>query len=271
MNEITMKITKVLKNKNTVTVIGVVIILSVLYWGYSSTIKKAIDPVTVPVASQRIIPETQITQDMIKYIKVAKSVVDTNVLTNQLLILGKYTNIDVTIPEGSMFYQEWLVTYDQLPGSWIESIKYEEDNLEAYYLGVNSVTTFGNSIKPNTRIDLYVKMEDEQEALVFGKLLENIEVLVVKDSAGADVFVDNENIGNPAYFGLAVDTDYYILLKDINYLSSAGVELVVAPHGRELKEDGIQVTSSALRDMIIAKVSTVDLSAEKKEDADPLN
>ena len=38
-------------NKNTVTIIGVLIVLIILYWGYKSTIDSAVNPVKVPVAS----------------------------------------------------------------------------------------------------------------------------------------------------------------------------------------------------------------------------
>ena len=54
------------KNKNTVTIIGVIIILVLLYIGYSSQINKAVEPVSIPDATETIQPRTQITSDMVQ-------------------------------------------------------------------------------------------------------------------------------------------------------------------------------------------------------------
>jgi len=261
MNETMLKIKKFFKNKNTITVIGVIIILGILYWGYSSTINDAISPVNVPVAKERILPETQITSDMVKYVKVAKSAVSEDAILNTSNILGLYTNIHVTIPEGSMFYSDWLIEEEELPGNWIEKIDYE-NGFEAYYFPVNTTITFGNSIKPHTRIDLYVFLEDENEQPIFGKVLENIEVLVVKDSSGNNVFRDYNDIGTPAYFGLALDVDYYVLLKQADYLD---IDVIVAPHGTEIAEDGIEVSAPVLAARIAAQFEELP-DAEIEED-----
>ena len=71
---------KFITNKNTVTVIGIIIILLLLYWGYDSTVKKSVNPVNVPVAKDRITSEHLITYDDIDYKKVSRVVLGDNVL-----------------------------------------------------------------------------------------------------------------------------------------------------------------------------------------------
>jgi hypothetical protein len=58
------------QNKNTVTVIGVVVAIAVLYIGYNWRVQSAINPVLVPYATQDIKGGTQITSEMIGTIEV---------------------------------------------------------------------------------------------------------------------------------------------------------------------------------------------------------
>ena len=96
------------KNKNTVTIIGVVAILVLLYIGYSTQINRAVAPVSVPVASQTIQPRTEITNDMINMVDMPGISVTDNVITSSGALIGKYSNVNSVIPEGSMFYKETI-------------------------------------------------------------------------------------------------------------------------------------------------------------------
>ena len=61
MNNILIGLKRFITNKNTVTVIAVIVILGLLYWGYTSQINASVSPVSVPVAKQTIQPRTEIT------------------------------------------------------------------------------------------------------------------------------------------------------------------------------------------------------------------
>ena len=56
---------KFLQNKNTVTVVGVIAAIVVLYFAYTMRINSAINPVVVPYATQQIPSGTQITEAMV--------------------------------------------------------------------------------------------------------------------------------------------------------------------------------------------------------------
>ena len=58
-------LSKILKNKNTVTILGVVICLVILYVGYSIRINQKTALVEVYYANQTIQPKTKITADMV--------------------------------------------------------------------------------------------------------------------------------------------------------------------------------------------------------------
>ena len=268
MNNFVIGLKRFFTNKNVVTIILVIVVLVILYVGYSSSIKKQTNPVSVPVASKTIAPETQITSEDVTYIQVANSMVDQNVVRNSWDIVGKYTNINVTVPQGSMFYYEWLKNAEEIPGNWIEQLNHEEGEL-GYYMDVTIESTLGNSVLPNTYIDIYMKANDENGTIMFGKLLKNVKVLVVHDSSGKNIFANSNDIGSPSKIGFAVNPDMYILLKKADYLN---IELVLAPRGSKVPtEDYIIVTSSTLRDYIDAQTITIEEDIIAEENENPEN
>lgn len=266
MNNFAITLKKFITNKNTVTVIGIIVILALLYWGYDRTIKKSVDPINVPVAAKKILAEQEIGYDDISYQKVSKIVVGENVITNASLLVGKYTNINVTIPEGSMFYSEWITDKENIPGKWIEDVDFANGE-EAYYFNTDAIKTLGNSVLPGSYVDIYMKAEDENGNLMIGKLLENIKILVVHDGNGNNVFADASEVGSPSYLGFALSHDFYILLQKAERLSGYGIELILAPQGSNPQiinnENTILVGSETLRDYIDA--NTVTLTDEHVE------
>ena len=255
MNNFMIGLKRFFTNKNVVTIILVIVILVVLYFGYSGSIKKQTNPVSMPTAAEKINPKTKITSEMVVYKQVPAGMIDENAIRNIVLIVDKYTNVNVTIPAGSLFYEDWLVDEDNLPGNWIEQLDNEKGEL-GYYMDVDVESTLGNNVLPDTYIDIYMKASDENGTVMFGKLMKNIKVLVVHDGSGKNVFDDTESAGTPSKIGFAVSQDYYMLLKKAEYLN---VELVLAPRGATVpSQDYVIVTSATLRDYIDAQTITVE-------------
>ena len=266
MNNFVMGFKKFITNKNVVTVIGVLVVLGILFWGYTSSIKKETNPLNIPVASKKINAMTQITSEDVTYKQVASRMVGEGVIRSSAQLIGKYTNINVTIPKGSMFYTDWIVEAEKIPGNWIEQLDYENGEL-GYYMDVNIENTLGNNVLPNTYIDIYMKASDENGTTMFGKLLKNIKVLVVHDGSGNDVFKDSASIGSPSKIGFAVSQDLYVLLKKAEYLN---IDLVLAPRGSTVpSEDYIMVTSATLRDYIDAQTITIEEDIVEEEIENP--
>ena len=255
MNNFIIGLKRFFTNKNVVTILLVLVILVVLYFGYSGSIKSKTNPISMPVAKETIGPRTKITNELITYKQIASSMIDENALRNPALIRDRYTNVNVTIPEGSLFYQEFLIEENKLPGNWIEQLDYEAGEL-GYYMDVDVESTLGNSVLPDTYIDIYMKANDENGTVMFGKLMKNVKVLVVHDNSGKNVFDGINNVGTPSKIGFAVGQDMYILLKKAEYLN---VDMVLAPRGSTVPtEDYVIVTSATLRDYIDAQTITVE-------------
>ena len=228
MNNILVSLKKFFTNKNTVTVLGVIAILALLYFGYSKTIDNQVRPTRIPVASTTLQPRTLITDDMINYVEVPAAWVSGNVIRNSNSIVGKYTAINTVIPAGSMFYSEVLTTKENLPDSAFTAVK---DGERPYALAVSTSSTYGNSIFPGNVIDVFMKATDENGKIMVGRLLAQVEVLAVKDSSGNNVFEDTSQTRTPATLLFGVPDDVYILLKSAEYLKAEGVELFPVPYG----------------------------------------
>lgn len=259
MNNFAIGLKRFFTNKNVVTIILVIVILVILYFGYSSSIKKQTNPVSIPVAAENIYERTKITSELIKFKQVPNSMLDENAIRNIGEVRDKYTKVNVIIPEGSPFYREWIVDGDNLPGNWIEQLDYEGGEL-GYYLDVDVESTLGNSVLPGTYIDIYMKIQDETGNVMFGKLLKNIKVLVVHDSSGKNVFGSSQENGMPSKLGFAVVQDEYNLLHKIEYLN---VDLIIQPRGsqvpsEECKDNCVVVTSTTLKDYVDALAKTVE-------------
>ena len=115
MGNLGVGIKKFLSNKNTVTIIGVVAAVCVLYFGYNSKVNKAITPIEVPYAKETISPGTQITTEMIGTKKVSSETVsDGKAYTNRSDVIDKYASSDSIIPEGSLFYKRSITRFNHL-------------------------------------------------------------------------------------------------------------------------------------------------------------
>ena len=173
-------------------------------------------------------------------------------------MVGKYSNYNTVIPEGSMFFGSTLVTADEMPDSAFVDIK-EGD--VPYQFSVNMETTYGNSIFPGNKIDIYMKAVNDQGQVMVGKLLENVEVLAVKDSSGRHVFENTEEDRTPAYLIFGVSEEIHLLLRKAEYLYSYAVELFPVPHGGSVPTEGdTRVSTQYLKDFINA--NTVSLPTE---------
>ena len=210
-----MKLKNLLANKNVVTILGAVLIVIVLYAFYKWRVNSAINPISVPYAKVTIGPRTKITDEMIGYLDIQQSSMKGSVLTNKnTQIVGMYTNINSTIPEGSLFYEGVIVRYEELADSFlIDMPKDSEGNyMQAYNFNVNTETSYGNSIYPGNYVDIYFISKIEGK-IMYGKLATNVKALAVKTSDGRHVFENiNENL-QPAQIILAVTDELSTLLR----------------------------------------------------------
>ena len=261
MGNLTTGIKKFLQNKNTVTVLGVVLAIVVLYVAYTARIKSSINPVTVPYATEKIASGTQITKSMVSTREVPPSMLEGDVITNVIEIIDKYSSADTVIPEGSLFYKSAVVEKEQLPDNII--LEYPKGYV-LYNLAVDTNSTYGNSVYPGNYTDMYFKgvnMIDESnteqltadaDKILLGKLMANIKVLAVRDSDGKAVFQNIDENRKPAMVIFAVPEEYYILLKKAEFMRTYDTSLIIVPTNESLKDEpgSLEISSDTLKNWI---------------------
>jgi len=260
MNILT-SIKRFLKNKNTVTILGVIAVVAIIFFGYNNQLKTQTNPISVPVAKATIQPRTLITSDMITYISIPRVGVPDNVVRASGLIVGKYSNYNTVIPEGSMFYTDVLVEKEDLPNSAFTEVA-EGDVV--YNLKVTTASTYGNSMFPGDKIDIYLKAVDDSGQIMVGKLIENVEIVAVKDASGRNVFEDSSEARVPAYLIFGVSPEIHILLRKAEYMTKYSTVTIPVPHGGAVPIVGdTQVSSTYLKEFINSK--TVNIPIEDIE------
>ena len=230
-------------------------------------VNNATKPVKIPVAKVTIQPRTEITADMITEINVPQEALKGNYYRNVSSLVGKYSNVNTVIPAGSIFYSESVISKNDLPDSSLYDVA-EGETL--YYLTVNMLTSYTNSILPGNYIDIYLSTKENNKALV-GQILENVKILAVKTSDGKNVFENSDESRTPYVIIFALPEEQHLLLRKINAINSYSVyatnpgyskiDIIPVPtaasfdgSGKDIKPN---VTSQYLKDYILNMAATV--------------
>ena len=227
MGNIIATIKRFLSNKNTVTIIGVMLGIVVLYVGYNYRVKSAIDTIKIPYAKKTITATTEITSDMVGLADVLRSTVSNNktLISNVNNVVNTATpncvRVGTAIPQGSYFYTEQVDTCSKIPVNVFQNMP---DGYKPVTLPVDIQSTYGNSMYPGDYIDLYISMR--QGLLVFGEFITKLPILDVRDSSGNSVFLTSVPT-TPTALVFAVPKELYLLLSKAKLLS--GISLIPVP------------------------------------------
>lgn len=93
MNNLKASMKKLLGNKNTVTILGVILCLVILAIGYNYRINSKVELVQVPYAVETIQPRTYIKDSMVGIMNVPKSFLVGNYYTQKQNIVGNIPTI----------------------------------------------------------------------------------------------------------------------------------------------------------------------------------
>ena len=258
MNNLSNSMKKFLGNKNTVTILGVVLCIVVLYIGYNYRINQKVTLTRVPYALQNIQPKTEITPKMIGYMDVPSSFLVGDYYNSADDISGKYSNYNSMIAKGSLFYKDLVVDSKYIPDSIYKDIAVG-DTVVMYNVDMNS--TYANSMMPDDYINIYFKANDGEE-IMFGKFLSNIKILAVKDGSGQNVFENSDEARTPAYMMFALPEDMHLLFRKALYLAGEyGVQLILVPNTVVLSDQDadVFVSSKDIQDFINDRTNMVSV------------
>jgi len=257
MNNLKTSMKKFFGNKNTVTILGIILCLGILAIGYYGQINRKVDIAYVPYATETIQPRTYITEDMIGTMAVPKSFLVGRYYSKKENIIGKYSNYNTVIAKGSLFYADLVVDADELPDSAFQDVP---EGYTVIIYPVDIYTTYANSMAPGSLINIYYKSLNDKDEIMFGKFVSNIKILDVKDSSGRHVFENSEEDRTPAYLLFAVPEETHLLLRKALYLEEYDTELILVPNTATVSEDAkVYVTSKEIEEFINDKTEFVSV------------
>lgn len=257
MNNLKASMKKFLGNKNTVTILGVILCLVILYIGYNYQINRRVELVSIPYAKETIQPRTYIKDEMIGSMEVPKSFLKGSYYSKKENIVGKYSNYNTIIAKGSIFYADLVIDEKDLPDSAFKDVP---EGYTVINYPVNIASTYANSMAPGSYINIYYKSLNDNGEVMFGKFISNVEVLDVKDSSGRHVFENSEEARTPAYMLFAVPEETHLLLRKALYLDDYDVELLLIPNTETVtKDDTVKVSSADIETFINDHTKFVDV------------
>ncbi len=245
-------------NKNVVTIFGIALCIGILVIGYFIRVNNSVSTTSIPFAKKELTARSIISESDIGNVRISQNYLTTsgNVITSAREVNGKAVAYYSNIPAGSLFYTTSIMNPEELPNASFKDIG--EGNT-IYNLEVNNDTTYSNSIRAGDYIDLYLYADDPftQENIVFGCFIESIRVLGVKDSNGKNIVKNGSDYGSPSELLFAVDDEYYLLLKDAEFL---GIKVIPVLHNGNYTvnatPDSTRVSSDYLKSIITSQIET---------------
>jgi hypothetical protein len=246
-------IKRFLANRNVVTLLGVLIGVGVLYFGYTWRVRQAVDPIDVPFARQEIAGNTLITESMIGTTRVNRSLLGTatDLITLRQSVINMYSRFDTTIVQGSLFFRAMLMHPHEVPDAMTRDIS---PGHTIYSLNITEVEA--SLILPNDHIDLFFTARNDNGLVLFGRFIRDIRVIAVKDRNGQNV---TATTGQAAFLNFAVSHEHFTLLRMVDYIRANDIKIIPVPRNQEHIEDTIlpEMTSNEVRDFILARAREV--------------
>ena len=262
MGNILNALKSMLSNKNTITILGVLIGVVAIYFVYDSQIKSTTDTITVYYVKTNIQANTQLKDDQIDRVAVNKSLTKTykGLVTNLAQIKDSdgqyfYVNYDHALTAGQLLSKNDLVAASEKLPSKTYNL---DDGKKQFDISVNLATTQGNSIAPGNSIDLWIQgvNVDDDDNIIFVKFIENLEVIDVVDSNW--LTTAGKGSEQPKYLITAVDEETWLLLKKSERLQGYKFQFIPVVRDKAYKaEDPTTIVSEGIKSIIEANTSYI--------------
>lgn len=248
---------KFLANKNTVTILGVLAGVVVLYIGYNYRINQSIATIQVYYVKEAVDSNTQLTEDMLAKVTVNAKLAKTykNLVTNIGQIKDSngeffYVNFDHSLTEGSLLCTSDLIAKSEKAD--VKLYKNLKEGSRIFTISVNMDSTQGNSIAPGNSIDIYLSGTDENKKVIYAPFIENVKVVDVVDTKWSTTAGDEGK--TPKYIIIAVSEELYRLLKVAPSIPTYNFEIVPVVNDKSFDEAGeeTKIVSDYLKNIIEA-------------------
>ena len=218
-----------------------------IYVGHLFLLKHQLNYQEILIAKQDILPKTALKEEMFDIIKIPDNQTLNEYARSYKDIIDKYSSIDQVIYQNSFININALESENTLNGLSHLLLNQGQTTLP---LPIDVMQTAGNSIEVGQKVNMYALLTDEENNLIVDLLIENINVLAIKDHNGYDL----ENINStkiPYLINLGINDEYIPLIIKIQKIGE--IKLYAND-----KTYNIKAESKLYQDSLILKYLTKD-------------
>jgi len=235
-----------MKNKKmAISCTGLLLLAAVNFFLFKIALKNSLDLMEVYVARSSIGPRVQVTEDMIQTILIPSAYLNFNTFLNKEEIVGKWTDIQGMIPEGSLFYKTMLYDEKTLPD--MPSLLLKENQV-VYSMATDLISSAGNSLIPHQKVDIYCTIEPQRNKPIVDLLISNVRILSLKDRNGVDMQSEKSQ-PVPYVITIALDQDQISILSNAVKLGS--IQMYASSSSYEYGEESVLNTDSLVLEYLI--------------------
>ncbi len=210
-------------------ILSIILLVLLNFILFNFVLAEKVDLIEVIVANKDIHPRSEITSADLKIITVPRGYLDDLVVNDREKIIGRYTQIQGYIPEGSMFYQSMLFEKEELPDYPSLLLKEEQ---ASFAISSDVLKTSGNTLATGQKVDLYVTVTRRDGPPIIDCLIQAVRITAIKDRNGISVD-DPESSGVPYVVVVAVEKSQVEYLKSASKVGSIDIYGISTDYSNE--------------------------------------
>lgn len=248
---------KFFMNKTTVTILGIIVCILILFVGYNYRVNQKAHFEAVLYAKTEIPSNTQIEAKMLGVKRVNSDLIKNSptLIKNMNQITDKsdnlyYVNFNYSIPKGGFLYADALISASDKADARIKAMP---DGYRYVYLNVDLETTLGNSIRTGDSVDIYAFVNTNPK--IYGKLVSNVNVVDVVTGKWNTTEKDEKN---PNLLIALVEEEHYRFIEKAKRIGE--IELIPAQNEEPfVHTPGVtEISSKEIEDYINNQYSAGD-------------
>lgn len=201
-----------MKKRYIIGCIGFLLMAVLSYVLFQMALADAVDLVKVPFANKTLYAHQMIRDEDLEFREIPSVYVQSDVLLDKEQIVEHYVDLSSKIPQGSLFYEDFLVGEEEVEG--LPALRLKEGQM-AYPIEMDLLKSSGATLSVNQRVDVFMTFVDKkvkEKPTTVECLLKNVRIINVKDRNGLNIG-EEEAKEVPSVAVLAVKLEQVHLLR----------------------------------------------------------
>ncbi|KQN97025.1 RcpC/CpaB family pilus assembly protein [Paenibacillus sp. Leaf72] len=186
-----------MKKRRLLAILGAALVVGAFFFISEYKVKNELQATLVYFAVDDIPAHTEITEAMVEGISLPKKGLPPGIILNKAQIVGKFTQAEYGIPKNGFFYQQKIVTEDEL----MDAARMKLQPGQKLWTGdVNLYESAAGNVLPGTKVDVWFQAVEQTNDVttgatskkwIAGSLYEGVQVISAKNKKAEDIVQKN--------------------------------------------------------------------------------